>query len=160
MLLSRITKYELDMPRDEKVEFTMSELIAFIIWSVLAYHKKCPELKLSGMNIRRNGEVIKIGNCKGAIAVGNIPNLVSEMNTLMPDFTFPSVMSIPERYLNSVRFKGELLGYFDANNDSLLPVALRHDAVEDTFHVILGEEFTGKNNFSRYQFKDLSKGQI
>lgn len=160
MLLSRITKYELEMPHDEKVEFSMEQLVAFIIWLVQAYHGKVPSLVFNKFRIWKTGEVIRIDDCQGSLAVDNIPNLVSEMNTLMPYFTFPSEMSIPERCLNSVRFLGESLGYFDANNESLLPVALRHDVKEEEFHVILGEKFTGKNNFSRYQFKDLSKGQI
>lgn len=160
MLLSRVTKYELDMPHGEKVEFSMEQLIAFIIWLVQAYHDKVPSLVFNKFRIWRDGEVIRIGDCSGAVAMGNVPNLVSEMNTLMPYFTFPSVMSIPERTINSVRFLGMSLGYFDGNNESLLPVALHHDEKEDEFHVLLGDKFTGKSNFSRYQFKDLSKGQI
>lgn len=158
MLLSRITKYELELPHGKKVEFSMEQLVAFIIWLVEAYHGKVSPLVFNDFCILKTGEVIRIGERE--LAVDNIPNLVSEMNTLMPYFTFPSEMSIPERSLNSVRFLGESLGYFDANNESLLPVALRHDVKEEKFHVILGEKFTGKSNFSRYQFKDLSKGQI
>lgn len=158
MLLSRITKYELELPHGKKVEFSMEQLVAFIIWLVEAYHGKVPPLVFNDFCILKTGEFIRIGESE--LAVDIIPNLVSEMNTLMPYFTFPSEMSIPERSLNSVRFLGESLGYFDANNESLLPVALRHDVKEEKFHVILGEKFTGKSNFSRYQFKDLSKGQV
>jgi hypothetical protein len=165
MLLSRITKYELDMPHDEKVEFSMEELIAFIIWLVQAYHEKVPPLVFGSFHIRREGEVIRINDCQGGLAVGNVPGLVSEMNTLMPYFTFPSVMSIPERTINAVRYNGDVLGYFDGNNESLLPVALKKIPEVDKFYenkvehfvMILGEKYTGKANFSRYRFKDIGK---
>lgn len=168
MLLSRITKYELDMPHDEKVEFTMCQLIAFIIWSVEAYHQQLPALVFNEFTISRKGEVIRIGNCKGCLSVNRVIELTSEMVTLMPYFTFPSEMSIPERYVNSVRYSGDLLGYFDVHGESLLPVALKKLSAVDKFYeskaehfiMVKGEEFIGKCNFSRYRFKDTVNGQI
>jgi hypothetical protein len=160
MLLSRITKYELDMPRDEKVEFTMEQLIAFIIWSVLAYHEKPPSLVFNQFRIWREGEVIRIGDCEGCLNVSRVIELTSEMHTLMPYFTFPSEMSTPEHAVNSVRYVNNTLGYFDKNNESLLPVALQLDKKENEFYVICGEKFMGKSNFSRYKFKALHRGQV
>lgn len=168
MLLSRVTKYELDMPHSEKAEFTMEELTAFIIWSVQAYHEKLPDLELNRMNIRRNGEVIQIGNCKGCLSIGRVAELTSEMHTLMPYFSWPSEMSIPERTVNSVRFVNDTLGYFDIHGESLLPVALKlvpevdkfYEGKKAHFYVLQGEKFMGKSNFSRYRFNDTGKGQI
>lgn len=168
MLLSRVTKYELDMPHGEKAEFSMEELAAFVIWSVQAYHEKLPDLEMNRMNIRRDGEVIRIGNHKGAMSVRYIPDLTSEMHTLMPYFSWPSEMSIPERSVNSVRFVDGTLGYFDVHGESLLPVALKlvtevdkfYERKNAHFYVLQGEKFMGKGNFSRYRFNDAGKGQI
>lgn len=168
MLLSRVTKYELDMPHGEKAEFTMEELAAFVIWSVQAYHEKLPDLEMNRMNIRRDGEVIRIGNHKGAISVRYMPVLTSEMHTLIPYHSWPSEMSIPERTVNSVRFIGDSLGYFDVHGESLLPVALKlvpemdkfYEGKKAHFYVLQGEEFMGKGKFPRYRFKDTGKGQI
>lgn len=156
MLLSSVTKYELDMPHDEKVEFTMDQLMGFAVWSVEAYHQQLPALFFNEFTIWRTGEVIRIGDCKGCLNICRVIELTSEMNVLMSSFTIPSEMSIPERTLNSVRYVNDLLGYFDADNESLLPVALKKisgEEKEEYFVLVTGKQFTGKCNSPRYKFK-------
>lgn len=160
MIFSCITKYELDLGHGEKVEFSLNELIAFIIWSVQSYHEKIPSLAFNMFRIRRDGELFRIGSCHNGLVVGKLPHYVREMATLVPSLDFPLENSIPERSVVNVRMIDGILGYFDTHGESLLPVALQYDEKEQEFYGICGKEITGKGKFPRYQFKDLTRGQV
>lgn len=160
MLLSCVTKYELEISHDEKVEFTLNELIAFIIWLAWAHYKKTPSRLLLNETITQDGVICRIGGHHGNLPISKFPDYAREMLTLVPSLNFPSENSTPELSVTNVRIINGVLGYFDIHGESILPIALKCDEKEQVFYGIRGIEITGSLGFPRYQFKDLTNGRI
>lgn len=148
----------LDLPHDENFVFLENELFAFVIWLIRIYHQKDSGLafvKDEESRIFRDGYVVRFEDRKGGLATGNIPTLLNKIAGLDFWHHMPSEMSIPERTLNSVRYNGDILGYFDGNDASIFPVGLKLNRKTDTYEIVEGvlvDNLSIKNSGKRWSF--------
>lgn len=143
MTNKKVDGFKLKLPRDEHFIFLENELFAFVIWLIRIYHQEDSGLtfiKDDESHIYRDGQTVRFTSRKGALAIGNIPTLLNKIAGMDVGYHMPSEMSIPERTLNSVRYNGNVLGYFDANNASIFPVGLMLNRKTNTYEIVEGTE--------------------
>lgn len=173
MLIEKLMHYRINTGGSSTQVVNLDELIAIVLWLVIAYHNK----KTVGLTLRgqpfcwRDKEVIRFANQDEAVSEDWVIQLLKDLeiaSTLEGGYgplISPTVHEWHEiRDPGGFRVQpvGELVGYYDRNGESILPIALRYsDDNACWYPVKQTDKYEGQELFvTRYRFDDLSFGQL
>lgn len=174
MRITKVEHYRINTGGNSTQTVTEAELIALVLWLVMAYHvEDVAPLTLRGMLFcARDGHVIKFHDQDEAMSMDSLIELLKDIETMArlggglsgPQAMYPLFNEWwncnPARELRVIKI-GEVLNYFDRHDEAVFPIALRYSEWGSWYAVKATNEIEGTEIFTRrYEFENLSPNQL